>query len=333
MSSFRNQNQSRGSESDDDNGYSAHGGDEGGFRVDYAGDGSDDSFSLSVFGRTITISQMPNDRVIGHGAVVWEAAVVFAKYMEYGSNKDLALSSLLGRTVLELGSGPGLGGMCMMLRGADVTLTDLACVTEALTFDNTRRFYKQLRSEGSGAMAGVPLLRPRVFSLDWTDEGGVATMLAQAAPVDSPGARSTPHPPGEMPESEPVVDPAADADVAASAAADVADDDADGTAGAAKTWAPLTAPFDVVLLTDCVFSVHLVPDLVRTIRQCTGPRSVVYCVHEIRDTDANAEFLRVLGLYFKLKMVDRRKQHPDYRHELVQILIAKPRRKLADDTE
>ena len=165
---------------------------DGGFRVDYEGDGTDDSFSLTVFGRSITVRQMPSDRLIGHGAVVWEAAVVFAKYMEYGTNKDLSLSALQGKNVLELGSGPGLGGMVMVLRGARVTLTDLACVTEALTFANTRRFYKQLRSEGS--VRDVTIHHPRVFSLDWTDLTGVQTMLEQAAPVDSPGARPTARP-------------------------------------------------------------------------------------------------------------------------------------------
>ena len=43
---------------------------DGGFRVDYEGDGTDDSFSLTVFGRSITVRQMPSDRLIGHGAVV-----------------------------------------------------------------------------------------------------------------------------------------------------------------------------------------------------------------------------------------------------------------------
>lgn len=42
-------------------------------------------------------------------------------------------------------------------------------------------------------------------------------------------------------------------------------------------------PYDYVLLTDCVFSSVLVPDLVSTIRHCCGVHTVVYCCHEIRD--------------------------------------------------
>ena len=222
--------------------------------------------------------------------------------------------------------------MVMVLCGARVTFTDLACVTVALTFANTRRFYKQLRSEGS--VLDVTIHHPRVFSLDWTDLTGVQTMLEQAAPVDSPGARPTARP---LPLPLGVVAEEEDFAATATATSVTTDKDAEPHASASKgtdagaapapAWVPLSVPFDVVLLTDCVFSVHLVPDLVRTIRQCTGPRSVVYCVHEIRDTDANAEFLRVLGLSFKLKIIDSKKQHPDYRHELVQIVVAKPRRR------
>lgn len=43
------------------------------------------------------------------------------------------------------------------------------------------------------------------------------------------------------------------------------------------------APYDVVLLTDCVFSVTLVPHLLRQIRNLSGPKTIIYCCHEIRD--------------------------------------------------
>ena len=43
------------------------------------------------------------------------------------------------------------------------------------------------------------------------------------------------------------------------------------------------APYDYVLLTDCVFSAKLAIPLVNTIRCCCGPRTTVLCCHEIRD--------------------------------------------------
>ena len=41
--------------------------------------------------------------------------------------------------------------------------------------------------------------------------------------------------------------------------------------------------FDVILLTDCIFSVLLVPHLVRILRHFSGRGTTVYCCHEIRD--------------------------------------------------
>jgi len=43
------------------------------------------------------------------------------------------------------------------------------------------------------------------------------------------------------------------------------------------------APYDIVLLTDCVFALELVEHLVNAILCFCGPRTTVYCCHEIRD--------------------------------------------------
>lgn len=43
------------------------------------------------------------------------------------------------------------------------------------------------------------------------------------------------------------------------------------------------APYDYVLLTDCVFSKELAVPLVNSILCCCGPRTSVICCHEIRD--------------------------------------------------
>ncbi len=45
-------------------------------------------------------------------------------------------SEIQNCTVLELGSGCGVGGMAFMLRGAEVTFTDLENVVETLTLPN-----------------------------------------------------------------------------------------------------------------------------------------------------------------------------------------------------
>jgi hypothetical protein len=55
-----------------------------------------------VFGQTISIFQNPASRDLGHGAVVWDASVVFAKYMEQNS-KEYDVKKLKAKRVLELG--------------------------------------------------------------------------------------------------------------------------------------------------------------------------------------------------------------------------------------
>lgn len=40
------------------------------------------TFNINIFGYELRINQLPSSRNLGHGAVVWDAAVVFAKYME-----------------------------------------------------------------------------------------------------------------------------------------------------------------------------------------------------------------------------------------------------------
>lgn len=100
-------------------------------------DESNTTFAINVFDTSLTISQNPGDRTLGHGAVVWDAAVVFAKYMEYNS-RDFQTSKLAGLEVLELGSGCALAGGALMLRGAKVTFTDLPAVVASLTETNAR---------------------------------------------------------------------------------------------------------------------------------------------------------------------------------------------------
>lgn len=46
-------------------------------------------------------------------------------------------------------------------------------------------------------------------------------------------------------------------------------------------------PYDIILLTDCVFAIELVYPLVQTILYCCGLRSIVLCCHEIRDEVSN----------------------------------------------
>lgn len=100
-------------------------------------DGKNTSFSINLFETQLLIEQDPGARDLGHGAVVWDAAVVLAKYMEK-NYKDYDVKTLARKTVLELGSGCGLGGIAFMMKGAKITCTDLECVTRRLTEKNVQ---------------------------------------------------------------------------------------------------------------------------------------------------------------------------------------------------
>ena len=227
--------------------------------------GADTSFLINLFGHDVEIRQEPASRTLGHGAVVWDSAAVFTQYLN--RNPNVVGAEWRGKSAIELGSGPGLSGIALMLKGLKVTLTDLAKVTSSLTTDNARRVYAQMTTAGSGAFAH-PLFPPHVYPLDWTDWDAFAAI--------------------------------------------------DGAGGASG------APYDVLLCTDCVFSVPLVVPLVTCLRRLSGPHSVLYVCHEIRDEEANAFFLVEFGKHFSFKRVSKQKLDPSYSNDLVQLLVAKP---------
>ena len=70
--------------------------------------GSNKTFSINLFGHDLDIEQDPSSQLIGHGAVVWDAAVIFCKYMEHDP-KQFSADKLHGKSLIELGSGCGLG--------------------------------------------------------------------------------------------------------------------------------------------------------------------------------------------------------------------------------
>lgn len=175
------------------------------------------SFNIELFGVDINLYQNPSSRAVGHGAVVWDAAVIFSKYMESNPG-DFEPTKLGGKTVLELGSGCGLAGLALMMRGAQVTFTDLAAVVDMLTTRNVQTMHRLFKAEES---IKHPILDPEIMPIDWTVESKVV-------------------------EENPRV-------------------------------------YDLILLTDCVFSMELIDDLVGTILRHTGPKTTLLCCHEIRD--------------------------------------------------
>lgn len=92
-------------------------------------------FTLSLFNHDVHFIQHPGRTDLGHGVVVWDAGVIFAKYLEHQSF-EACKKAYKDLSVLELGSGCGIGGLALMLCGAKVTFTDLPAILEQITRPN-----------------------------------------------------------------------------------------------------------------------------------------------------------------------------------------------------
>uniref|UniRef100_J3MAG8 Uncharacterized protein n=2 Tax=Oryza brachyantha TaxID=4533 RepID=J3MAG8_ORYBR len=83
------------------------------------------SFTLDACARRLSLLQSPSSMATPGvtGAVVWDSAVVLAKFLEHAV--DSARLALRGARAVELGAGCGLAGCVAALLGAHVLLTDL----------------------------------------------------------------------------------------------------------------------------------------------------------------------------------------------------------------
>lgn len=219
--------------------------------------GGNKSFTINLFGSDLVIQQDPGSTDLGHGAVVWDASVVLAKYMEKNA-KDYDHSKLASKTVVELGSGCGLGGLAFMLKGSKVTFTDLENVTTRLTERNVQAIYMQAKTsmdvlvnEPDKGKVANQLFKPVILPIDWTHNPLSIEAKQKAIETEDKLAAST----------------SINTNINISSFPALLEN----------------APYDIVLLTDCVFSVELAQHLVNTILCCCGPRTTVLCCHEIRD--------------------------------------------------
>ncbi|KAK6141747.1 hypothetical protein DH2020_024516 [Rehmannia glutinosa] len=78
---------------------------------------------LEVLGHQLHFAQDPNSKHLG--TTVWDASMVFAKFLEKNCRKGrFSPSKLKGKRVIELGAGCGVAGFGVALLGCDVISTD-----------------------------------------------------------------------------------------------------------------------------------------------------------------------------------------------------------------
>ncbi|KAK9663989.1 hypothetical protein RND81_14G011600 [Saponaria officinalis] len=79
--------------------------------------------TIDLMGHQLQFSQDPNSKHLG--TTVWDASMVFAKYLEKNCRKGrFCPSKLKGKRVIELGAGCGVAGFGMAMLGCEVITTD-----------------------------------------------------------------------------------------------------------------------------------------------------------------------------------------------------------------
>nr|CAN68633.1 hypothetical protein VITISV_029259 [Vitis vinifera] len=120
---------------------------------------------FEVLGHQLQFSQDPNSKHLG--TTVWDASMVFVKFLERNCRKGrFSPSKLKGKRVIELGAGCGVAGFGMALLGCDVVSTDQTEVLPLLMRNverNTSRIMQM--NPGSDSFGSV-----QVAELDWGNE-------------------------------------------------------------------------------------------------------------------------------------------------------------------
>ncbi|CAI7862626.1 unnamed protein product [Closterium sp. NIES-54] len=96
------------------------------------------------------------------GTSVWEASLVFAKWLEKNHENDeceLSGSKVAGKRAVELGAGCGIAGMAMALLGCDVTATDIQPVLPILK-RNLKRNLNSLSEAYKSSFSAPGKLKP-----------------------------------------------------------------------------------------------------------------------------------------------------------------------------
>ncbi|KAK9126634.1 hypothetical protein Scep_015480 [Stephania cephalantha] len=121
--------------------------------------------TLEVLGHQLQFSQDPNSKHLG--TTVWDASMVFAKFLEKNCRKGrFCPSKLKGKRVIELGAGCGVAGFGMALLGCDVVSTDQVEVLPLLMRNVERNMSRITQSNLDSASFGSI----QVAELDWGNQ-------------------------------------------------------------------------------------------------------------------------------------------------------------------
>eukprot|EP00475_Leptophrys_vorax_P042110 TRINITY_DN79445_c0_g1_i1.p1 TRINITY_DN79445_c0_g1~~TRINITY_DN79445_c0_g1_i1.p1 ORF type:complete len:227 (+),score=19.60 TRINITY_DN79445_c0_g1_i1:27-707(+) len=123
---------------------------------------------LELWGQPLSIVQ--DNESMHVGTSVWEASLVFAKWLEKNSDNgecELSRVQVTGKRAIELGTGCGIAAMAMALAGADVLATDIQAVIPILK-KNLKRNMASISDSYKAAFATPGKARP--VQLHWGND-------------------------------------------------------------------------------------------------------------------------------------------------------------------
>lgn len=131
---------------------------------------------FELLGHQLQFSQDPNSKHLG--TTVWDASMVFAKFLEKNCRKGrFSPSKLKGKRAIELGAGCGVAGLGMALLGCDVVSTDQTEVLPLLMRNVDRNASRIMQTDpGSDSFGSI-----EVAELNW---GNVDHINAVGPPFD-----------------------------------------------------------------------------------------------------------------------------------------------------
>lgn len=117
---------------------------------------------FELLGHQLQFSQDPNSKHLG--TTVWDASMVFAKFLEKNCRKGrFSPSKLKGKRAIELGAGCGVAGLGMALLGCDVVSTDQTEVLPLLMRNVDRNASRIMQADpGSDSFGSI-----EVAELNW----------------------------------------------------------------------------------------------------------------------------------------------------------------------
>ncbi|XP_048233963.1 protein N-lysine methyltransferase METTL21A isoform X1 [Ricinus communis] len=123
------------------------------------------AITLEVMSHQLQFCQDPNSKHLG--TTVWDASMVFAKFLEKNCRKGrFSPSKLKGKRVIELGAGCGVAGFGMALLGCDVVATDQKEVLPLLMRNVERNTSRIMQMDTNS----VSFRSIKVEELDWGNE-------------------------------------------------------------------------------------------------------------------------------------------------------------------